>query len=137
MGKYSPKQQTQLERGVHPVMRGIGCILIVIVPILAYGIAVLLVNYGVSRGWPIPPGWLGRPTFHPLLWRLSGVAVVLDFLSRQTHLTANIIFAITTTVVIGGIMSVIYGYVYTLFGPSRYGPTDEPPPRIKVKRYKR
>jgi hypothetical protein len=125
------------ERGVHPVMRGIGCIMIVVVPIIAYGAAVMLVNFGISQGWPIPPNWLGTPTFHPLLWRLSGVAVVLDFLARQTHLTANLIFAIAITVVIGGIMSVIYGYVYTLFGPSRYGPTDAPPPRIKVKRYKR
>jgi hypothetical protein len=140
MGRYSPSRQSvpaPHQRGVHPVMRGIGCIMIVVVPILAYGVSVLLVNYGTRNGWPIPPNWLGTPTFHPLLWRLSGVAVVLNFLSRQTHLTANIIFTIAITIVIGGIMSVIYGYVYTLFGPPRYGPTDAPPPRVKVKRYKR
>jgi hypothetical protein len=140
MGRYSPSRQSvpaPHQRGVHPVMRGIGCIMIVVVPILAYGVSVLLVNYGIRNGWPIPSNWLGTPNFHPLLWRLSGVAVVLNFLSQQTHLTANIIFTIAITIVIGGIMSVIYGYVYTLFGPPRYGPTDAPPPRVKVKRYKR
>jgi len=140
MGKYSShaRQAPKPTRGVvHPVMRGIGCLMIVIVPILAYGISVLLVNYGVSNGWPIPPDWLGTPKFHPLLWRLSGVATILTFLQTQTNLIANVIFAIALTVLIGGVMSVIYGYIYTIFGPPRYGPTDAPPPRVKAKPYKR
>jgi hypothetical protein len=122
MGKYSSHvRQAPIPRnqGVHPVMRGIGCVMMIIVPILAYGSAILLVNYGVSQGWPIPPDWLGTPTFNPLLWRLQGLTTVL------------------ITVVIGGIMSMIYGYIYTIFGPPRYGPTDAPPERIKVKKYTR
>jgi len=140
MGKYSShaRQAPRPKRGVvHPVMRGIGCLMIVIVPILAYGLSVLLVNYGASKGWPIPPDWRGVPTFHPLLWRLSGVAAILAFLQKQNNLIANVIFAIGITVVIGGVMSVLYGYIYTIFGPPRYGPTDAPPPKVKAKRYKR
>ncbi|MCI0555842.1 MAG: hypothetical protein L0287_33275 [Anaerolineae bacterium] len=140
MGKYSSrfnKAPPPRNGGVHPLMRGIGCIMMIIVPILAYGSAVLLVNYGASHGWPIPPNWLGTPTFHPLLWRLQGLATALAFLQTQTNLIANIVFAIAITVVIGGIMSMIYGYIYTLFGPPRYGPTDAPPERIKVKKYTR
>jgi len=140
MGKYSShaRKAPRPERGVvHPVMRGIGCLMIVIVPILAYGVSVLLVNYGTSKGWPIPPDWLGTPTFHPLLWRLSGVATILAFLQRQNNLIANVVFTIAITVVIGGLMSVLYGYIYTIFGPPRYGPTDAPPPRVKAKPYKR
>jgi len=140
MGKYSsharqaPKRQSA---GVHPLMRGIGCIMIMVVPILAYGASILLVNYGIGHGWPIPPNWLGAPTFHPLLWRLQGIAVVLTYLQAQNNLIANIIFAIAITVVVGGIMSMIYGYIYTIFGPPRYGPTDAPPERVKVKKYTR
>jgi len=140
MGKYTShvKQAPKRERGVvHPLMRGIGCIMIMVVPILAYGASVLLVNYGVGHGWPIPPTWLGAPTFPPLLWRLQGIAVVLAFLQAQNNLIANIIFTIAVTVLIGGIMSMIYGYIYTLFGPPRYGPTDSPPDRVKVKKYTR
>ena len=140
MGKYSShaRQASKPERGVvHPVMRGIGCIMIVLVPILAYGIAVLLVNYGASQGWPIPPGWYGAPSIHPLLWRLQGLTPILQFLQAQNNLTANLIFTVAITVIIGGIMSVVYGYIYTLFGPPRYGPQDAPPIRVKVKRYKR
>lgn len=141
MGKYSsysrPKPKPR-NLGVHPVMRGIGCIMIILVPLLAYGIAVLLVNYGGSHGWPIPPNWFGPPSIHPLLWRLQGLQVLLQFIQAQNNLEANLIFAIALTVLIGGIMSMIYGYVYTLFGPPRYGPQDAPPIRgVKVKRYKR
>jgi len=124
--------------GVHPVMRGIGCIMIIVVPILAYGISVLLVNYGASKGWPVPPNWFGPPDIPPLLWNLAGLRPILQFVQAQNNLEANLIFAVTITVAIGGIMSVIYGYMYSLFGPPRYGPQDAPPIRgIKVKRYKR
>jgi hypothetical protein len=141
MGKYSsysrPKPKTRVVT-VHPVMRGIGCVTMVVVPILAYGTAVLLVNYGGTHGWPIPPNWFGPPAIHPLLWNLQGLTPILAFIQAQNNLEANLIFAIALTIVIGGIMSLIYGYMYTLFGPPRYGPQDAPPIRgVKVKRYKR
>jgi hypothetical protein len=140
MGKYTsyskPKPPPR-STGVHPVMRGIGCIMIVLVPIISYGIAVLLVNYGATNGWPIPPNWFGSPTLPPLLWNLQGLRPILGFIQAQNNLQANLIFAIAVTVVIGGIMSMIYGFTYSIFGPPRYGPQDEPPIRAKVKRYKR
>ena len=140
MGKYTSVRKVApppRNREVHPLMRGIGCIMMVIVPILAYGSAVLLVNYGDSRGWPIPPTWLGAPTFPPLLMRLQGLNTVLTFLQLQNNLIANLVFAVAITVLIGGVMSIIYGYIYKLFGPPQYGPTDAPPERIKVKKYTR
>jgi len=141
MGKYStysrPKPKTRVVT-VHPVMRGIGCLMMVLVPILAYGTAAILVNYGAGHGWPIPRNWFGPPAIHPLLWNLQGLAPVLVFIQAQNNLEANLIFTIALVVVIGGIMSIIYGYMYSLFGPPRYGPQDAPPIRGgKVKRYKR
>ena len=140
MGKYtsySRQKPKPRNLGVHPVMRGIGCVMMVVVPVLAYGIAVLLVNYGAANGWPIPPGWLGPPNFPDLLWNFQGLRPILQFLEAQNNLQANLIFALALTILFGGIMSMIYGYMYTLFGPPRYGPQDAPPIRIKVKRYKR
>lgn len=140
MGKYTSRrpEPPKPPRGqIHPVMRGIGCILFAIVPLLSYGTAVLLVNYGISRGWPIPPGWLGTPSIHPLLLRLQGLLPLYDFIYRQTNLTANIIFAIAVAIVVFGVLSILYGFLYRLVGPPQYGPTDEPPIRVKVKRYKR
>lgn len=140
MGKYTTfrANQKRVERGqLHPVMRGIGCILFAIVPLLSYGTAVLLVQYGARTGWPIPPAWLGTPKIHPLLLKLQGLLPVYDFIYRQTNLTANIIFAIAIAVVVFGVISILYGFLFKLAGPPQYGPTDEPPIRKKVKRYKR
>jgi hypothetical protein len=140
MGKYTSYTKTPPKPsnvGVHPLMRGIGCIMMILVPLLAYGSALFLVDYGIRHGWPIPPNWLQPITIHPLLLRLRGLEPVWNFLLVQDNLIAIIVFTIAITVVIGGIMSVLYGYMYALFGPPRYGPQDAPPIRIKVKRYKR
>ncbi len=141
MGKYSSYSKTKVKPkavGVHPVMRGIGCIMLIVVPILAYGASVLLVNYGARQGWPIPPNWYGSMNFPPIVEKLQGLQPILSFLRAQNNLEANLIFTLAITVVIFGIMSVIYGYTYTLFGPPQYGPQDAPPIRgVKVKRYKR
>jgi hypothetical protein len=118
-------------------MRGIGCIMFAIVPPLSYGAAVLIVNYGIGRGWPIPPDWLGTPTIHPWLLSLRGLTPVYDWIYNQTNLTANLIFAVAIAVVVFGVLAMLYGFMYSLAGPSQYGPTDAPPIRRKVKRYKR
>jgi hypothetical protein len=140
MGKYTSyvKQKPKPRvTGVHPVMRGIGCIMIVLVPILAYGLSILAVDYGVSRGWPLPAEWFGPPSIHPLLFRVQGLQPILQFLQAQNNLEVNLVFTIVLIIIIGGIMTLIYGYIYTLFGPPKYGPQDAPPVRVKVKRYKR
>jgi hypothetical protein len=140
MGKYTsysrqaPKPRS---KGVHPLMRGIGCIMMVLVPIISWGLAVLLVNYAARQGWPIPPNWFGRIEIPPLLLRLEGLTPVWNFLMSQQNLVAHLIFTVAIIVVIGGLMSLIYGFLYSIFGPPRYGPQDAPPIRVKVKRYKR
>lgn len=140
MGKYTTYKKTPPKPrnlGVHPVMRGIGCIMMIVVPLLSYGIALFLVDYGIRHGWPLPPNWLEPVSIHPLLLSLRGLDPVWNFLLRQDNLIAILIFTIATIIVIGGLMSVLYGYIYTLFGPPQYGPQDAPPIRVKVKRYKR
>ena len=127
MGRYyfiSKEGSTEFKDGqVHPVMRGIGCILMAIVPIISYGTAVLLVNYGITKGWPIPPNWLGTPTIPPLLLKLTGLRTILDFIAAQTNLIANIVFAIAVAVVIFGVMAMLYGFMFRIMGPPQYGPT--------------
>ena len=140
MGKYTTYTKTPPKPrnlGVHPVMRGIGCIMMIVVPLLAYGISLFLIDYGIRQGWPIPPSWLEPIRIHPLLFNLNGLEPVWNFLLRQDNLIAILVFTIAITVVIGGLMSVLYGYIYSIFGPAQYGPQDAPPIRVKVKRYKR
>ena len=139
MGKYrsnSRRQAAASRNSMPPLVRGIGCITMVLVPILAYGTAVFLIN-GPGRSWPIPISWLGTPRIPPFIFHLRGLASIAGFLQAQTNLEANLIFTVAVTGVIYGIMAIIYGYIFAMFGPSKYGPTDVPPPRVKTKKYTR
>lgn len=140
MGKYTSmakKQETPRITGVNPVMQGLGCFIILLVPPLSYGIAALLVQIGVQRDWPLPPEWLGYVAINPLVWRLEGLAPILTIIENQNNLIANLVIAFGVMIAIGGIMAIFFGYLYKFLGPSPYGPTDVPPIRVKVKRYKR
>jgi ABC-type antimicrobial peptide transport system permease subunit len=119
------------------MVRGIGCITIVLVPALSYAIA----DYWIKNGMPgtqlIPRTWLGTPQLPGFFDKLDGLAVVANLIRTQTNLTANLFFTLAATFIIGGFMAIAYGYIYSMFGPSRYGPTDVPPPRVKTKKYNR
>ena len=140
MGKYSSNSRRQAapqRNQVPPLVRGIGCISMVIIPLLSYGLAA----FWIQKGWPgatlIPPNLLGAPHIPPFFFSSPALRGIAGFLQQQTNLSANLIFALAFTMIIGGFMAIVYGYVYAMFGPSKYGPTDVPPPRVKVKKYTR
>jgi hypothetical protein len=140
MGKYSTnsRQAPVVRRNsIHGVMRGIGCVLFVIVPIMAYGLAALVV--APSQSWGIVPvAWYQEAQLNPTLAKLQGVNNAWTFLTENLDLTiANLIFTFVLMIVIYGVLSVIYGYIFAMAAPSRYGPTDVPPPRVKTKKYNR
>lgn len=143
MGKYSsnaarkpapPPAHKRMSAG----MRGIGCILFVVVPIVAFEVAKIVAD-GPARNWGfMPVTWFNAPLLHPALAQLGGIRAAWEFLVLNLQLTtANIIFTFVITVVVYGIISILYGYLFAMLAPSRYGPTDVPPPRVKTKKYTR
>ena len=71
------------------------------------------------------------------LWKASGLTPALTFIQTQNNLYAVLMFAIVYIVFFSALVSFFYALVYRYVGPSRYGPQDAPPPKIKAKRYKR
>ena len=141
MGKYSSSARRppppKRDR-IPPVVRGIGCLMFVLVPILAYGLARVLVPYTVRWGLPIPAEWFGQANVR--VSAPSAFAFVNEFvvvLNNEPNLIANLVFAVIITILLYGIMSILYGYVYSATAPSQYGPMDVPPPRVKTKKYRR
>ncbi|MEP7137421.1 MAG: hypothetical protein ABI904_21050 [Chloroflexota bacterium] len=140
MGKYSTnsRKQAPIARNqVPPLVRGLGCITMVVVPLLSYGIADYWIKNGLPGAALIPPKLLGTPNIPAFLSQSQYLSGIGSFFQKQTNLSANLIFALAFTMIIGGFMAIVYGYIYSMFGPSRFGPTDVPPPRVKVKKYKR
>jgi hypothetical protein len=121
-----------------PLVRGIGCLLFVLVPIVAYGLARFLVPYSVKWGLPLPVEWFGQADIR--FSAPNNLPVVNEFvnlLRQEPNLIANLVFAVIITILLYGIMTIAFGYVYSVAAPSQYGPADVPPPRVKTKKYRR
>lgn len=139
MGKYSPhivKPPMPKRNRVNPYMQGIGCLLMLIVPVFAYGVGDLLAGQGFGSQ-VLPREWYGYLTFPSWVYSLTGLNAILQFLARIPHLPATLAIAVIVMILVGGMLSVIFGWLYSLFAPSPYGPMDVPPPRVKTKKYKR
>lgn len=115
------------KREIHPIWRGIGCILIVIIPLMAYASAVLLIDENAQRGWfRIPPDINNIPIPAFLATNLPGW-IVNDFYAKLlvAFLFALIFFALFT---------VLYSFAYRLGGGYRPSPVDAPTEKRKTKR---
>jgi hypothetical protein len=99
----------------------------VIVPVFSYAVGDYLAKQGFGRQI-LPSSWYVNMTFPPEMTRLSGLGVVAGWLASIPNLPATLAIAVLITVVVGGILSIVYGYMYSVLSPSKYGPMDVPPP---------
>lgn len=99
---------------VHPIWRGIGCLLLIIVPVISYVLADLLVKENLRQRWLAIPRELAGPASNPYLF-------------------SKILLAVVVAVVIFGVFTVLYSLIFSLAGPPRYGPYDSPPPKRRAR----
>lgn len=121
MGKYSQLQRQTPPPprpwSIHPIWRGIGCLMAIIMPIFAFAAASMLVDYNLKAGWYPVPGDLMSP------FTIPGVGYTLP------HLFASLLVAVLLLLAIFAVIMIFYAIVYALLGPKRYGPHDSPPIR--------
>jgi hypothetical protein len=123
MGKYQQSNHMMPSKPkptqVHPIWRGIGCILILISPLIAYAAATLIVQWNIDNGWyPLPAELLTPFNFEPLN-------------ITQDHFFANLLVAGLLLLLGFAMVMVVYSIMYAIFGPRRYSPIDAPPVRRK------
>ena len=107
----------------HPILRGLGCVFMVIIPLLAMAVANLLVDANFVSGWiRVPRELLNTVT-------IPGVITITSFYAKAS-------LTLIVAVVLFGLYTVFYGALYSMFGPAKYGPQDVPPvrPRRKVRK---
>jgi hypothetical protein len=138
MGRYRDtlaKKETKVE-GPHPIWRGIGCLIIIIVPVLSFAAANLTMPFFRSRGL-IPPELLGTPQLPDWLWYVPVLAGIVHSLIVRPAFLATMVLTFLYILILGGIFSVVYALMYRMVAPPKYGPMDAPPSRAKTKKYKR
>lgn len=141
MGKYSSKSR-RVEKpkrgdGTHVIWRGIGCVMMIIIPAISIAAGYETINYGLDNDWTIPYQLLGTARLPDIFYESTGLWAVFGFMTRIPHFYAYAATSFLYMVLIGGVCSVTYAFVYRLIGPPQYGPLDAPPPKIKTKKYTR
>jgi hypothetical protein len=112
---------------INPVWRGIGCIMILIIPIMAWYATSLFLQSTEQ----IP---FAQALDKPIVFKFFGVTEVDRIIADFNNYTVshNLIvgqFLITfILILIGlGVISLAYSIIYWIAGPPRYGPFDVPP----------
>jgi hypothetical protein len=139
MSRYSRFQQpTKKAPGeVHPVWRGIGCVMMVVIPVLSYAGAVKIVEYGLQNHWPFPYTLIGHIYFPPWVWRAPVLPLLATPIANYDNLGAVALIFLALVIALAGVFSTVYAIIYRVIAPPRYSAVDAPPPKYKAKSYKR
>lgn len=101
---------------IHPVWRGIGCLMLIIIPVMSYAGAILLVQENFKRGWvPVPAEFVKT--------------VTLPRIGSFPHLYATLLTMLLLMFIGFGALMILYAIMYRFLGPSYLGPLDAPPER--------
>lgn len=109
---------------IHPIWRGIGCILMLVIPVIAYAGAVVLVRENSQQKWLPMPAELMQ-------------TVNLPFVGDVKNFLAVAIVTVLLMIIGFGFVTIIYSMIYSAFGPPRLGPLDAPPIRTSPAKRKR
>jgi hypothetical protein len=119
MGKYQKlsRQAPPPRRpwAVHPIWRGIGCLILLIGPIVALAAAHLILDMNQERAWVAVPPEFSTP------FTLPGADYTI------THFFGDLLVAVVILLIGFALVMIIYSIIYSILGPSRYGPLDAPP----------
>jgi hypothetical protein len=137
--KYHTYQKKEFVRPytIHPVWRGIGFLMMVLVPVMAGAAAVIMKDLGFQLGWPFMYELTGTIRLPEVLYTIPVIRNVALWISSIPNLRAILLFFALFVIVFSGIMSLLYAMIYRLVGPPRYTPLDAPAEKIRAKRYTR
>ncbi len=119
MGKYSYNRRATIPPRpwtIHPIWRGIGCLMMILIPIMSYAGATLIVQANIKQRWVPMPVELAR-------------TINVPFIGDVRYLLAILAVAVFLMLVGFGILTAVYSLVYRVLGPPQYGPLDSPPLR--------
>jgi hypothetical protein len=139
MSKYNKyeRRTAKAQYKIHPVWTGIGCVMILIVPIMSWAGAVELVNFAKSQGWPIMRELSGYVRLPDIFYNLPVISIGANYISSIPDFSGVALFFLIIVLLLSGLISFVYAMIYRVIGPPRYLPDDAPAQRISTKRYKR
>jgi uncharacterized membrane protein YphA (DoxX/SURF4 family) len=100
---------------VHPIWRGIGCLMVLIGPFVAIAAAHILLDMNLEQGWFAIPRELAAP------YTLPAANYTI------THFFGDLLLAVVFLLIGFSVIMIVYSIIYSIMGPPRYGPLDARP----------
>lgn len=97
---------------MHPIWRGIGLILMVILPVGSYLFATMLIENKDRFSWVIIP-----------------TDIVLNRYPKDPLILVRLLYALIILFAVAAVLAFFTFLMSSLFGPSKYDPYDAPPER--------
>lgn len=124
--KYDKKRQERPWK-VHPVWRGIGCFMAILIPIMAWAGASIMIN---SKALIKLPDQFDQPIIFKLTeydWLNQGILWLNANLGGRGLQYNQLAYFVLFLLVGYLVLVILYGILYRLVGPPKYGPLDAPP----------
>jgi hypothetical protein len=137
MAKFAPYQrQSAGKRKMSPLWYGIGCILIIVVPLAAYWLTGIIIPPLLATGL-VPSQLVGHVRFPAWFFRYRILAQPAGLIGSVNNLWLDIITFLIVILILFAIISLIYSLIYAIVGPPTYSEFDAPPAKYKPKKYTR
>ncbi len=120
-----------------PIWRGIGFLLVLLLPVLAISGAVALFDYGLKNGWPLYPPLTGYLRLPDWVWQIGFLRSAARFLTHIPNLVGYALFSLLLLLILYSLFAMLYAFIYRRLGIGRYLPVDVRKPRVKTRRYRR
>jgi hypothetical protein len=130
------KRKAGRRLGMNPVWRGIGCILMIVIPLISFALTEIFIPPIVATGM-VPHELLGRVQFPEWAYATPVVSNIVGYLGGIDNLWIKLIGFFIMFSLLTGVFSFLYSIIYQLIGPPRYTVLDAPPSQHKPKMYKR
>ncbi len=117
---------------IHPIWSGIGCILVVLIPLAGWALSAPALNAAIAKGISISPE-LSKAVWIPSLSlgesSIGGMWVSLFY--------ARLLFTSVLSVVVFTILTLVYSLIYRMSGGGKGNPLDLDMPRSSGRRRRR
>ena len=111
MGKYNyfQKEKGPQNKGLHPVWRGIGCLITIITPIISGAASSVLVSFGKSQKWPFLYQLSGYFRFPDVFYQIPTVMKVANYISSIADFKALFVFFVVFLLLFSSVFSLKIG----------------------------
>jgi hypothetical protein len=141
MGKYSntfTQKELPKKNQTHEIWKQLGCLMMILIPALSIASAMVTVDWIMSYDkYLIPSAMRGIPHPPDFVYKSDGLLMIFKYVTNFENFYAIAVVSLIFIFLLSALVSMVYAAVYSRLAPSRYGPLDAPPQKVKISKKSR